>query len=90
MEVFIIWIALSFLAGYIAEQKWRSGIGFFFLSLILSPLVGIIAALVVASHKKTGEEDELRVGIDGRLERIPTSKPWPFLRRRHQDRGDRL
>ena len=51
MEIFIIYIALCFLAGIIASQKRRSGFGFFLLALLFSPLVGIIAALVVKSGR---------------------------------------
>ncbi len=45
MEVFLGWFVLSILAGAIAGSKGRSGVGFFFLSLFLSPLVGLIAAI---------------------------------------------
>jgi hypothetical protein len=50
MGIFVIWLALSILAGVIASQKGRSGMGFFLLSLVLSPLVGIIAALVAGQN----------------------------------------
>jgi uncharacterized membrane protein YeaQ/YmgE (transglycosylase-associated protein family) len=53
MEVFILWIALSILAGVLASNKGRSGWGFFFLSLILSPVIGLIAAAVVARDDST-------------------------------------
>ena len=49
MMVFIAWIGLSIIAGVIANNKGRSGPGLFFLSLLLSPLIGIIAALAVSS-----------------------------------------
>lgn len=49
MEVLFFWLFLSFVAGMIASRRGRSGIGFFLLSVILSPLVGIIMALVVRS-----------------------------------------
>jgi hypothetical protein len=42
----IIWIGLSIIAGYVGGKKGRSGIGFFLLSLILSPLIGLTWALV--------------------------------------------
>lgn len=40
-------LPLCGVAAYIASKKGRSGIGLFFLSLLLSPLVGIIVALVM-------------------------------------------
>lgn len=35
------------MAAYVASNKGRSGFGFFMLSLILSPLIGFIASLIV-------------------------------------------
>jgi hypothetical protein len=52
VEIFIVWLALSIVAGIIAAKKGRSGFGFFVLSLLLSPLIGIPAALVT----KTSEQ----------------------------------
>ena len=59
MEVFAIWLVLSILAGVIASQKGRSGVGFFLLSLVLSPLVGIIAALVAGQNTSRVEEKQI-------------------------------
>lgn len=44
MEWFIGWIVFSFVAAAIAGAKNRSTGGYFLLSLVLSPLVGIILA----------------------------------------------
>src|SRR5450755_1306646 len=43
--IFIVWLGLCGAAAYIAGNKGRSGLGIFFLSFFLSPLVGIIVAL---------------------------------------------
>ena len=48
MELIIFWLITSVLAGGIASNKGRSFMGFFLLALLLSPLVGIIAALIAA------------------------------------------
>lgn len=48
MTIFIFWLAFSILVGVYANSKGRSGAGFFFLSVILSPLVGIICALIAS------------------------------------------
>lgn len=48
MEIFIVFVALSIIAGVIASKKGRSGFGFFLLSLLLTPLVGILASLVAS------------------------------------------
>jgi len=44
MEYVALWIVFSIVAGIIAGAKGRSGFGYFLLSLILSPLIGLILA----------------------------------------------
>ena len=46
MLYFLSWIFFSGVAGAIADNKGRSSFGFFLLSIILSPIVGITCALV--------------------------------------------
>jgi hypothetical protein len=55
MEVavfFVIWLALCFAVGFYAEHKGRSGVGLFFLSFFLGPLVGFVAALDMQTNEK--------------------------------------
>ena len=49
MEFLIFWIFLSILVGAFASSKRRSGIAWFFLSLIISPLITFIIILVAGS-----------------------------------------
>ena len=42
----ILWIVFSVLVGVYASSKKRSGFGWFFLSLIISPLIGFIIVAV--------------------------------------------
>lgn len=58
----ILWVFLSAVAASIAQGKGRSGAGFFFLSIILSPLIGVIAALVAKPDKVHIENEELWSG----------------------------
>lgn len=60
MEIIIIWFGLSFIAGYVASNKGRSGAGYFFLSLLLSPLIGLIAALVVKDDSEKVANNDLK------------------------------
>jgi len=60
--IFICWIIFSVVAGVIAAHKGRSGPGFFFLSLLLSPLIGIIAALVAKPNIAKVEEEKVQSG----------------------------
>ena len=52
----VVWIVLSILAGVGAKNKGRSFAGYFFLSLLLSPLIGLIAMAVIKPIEKKEEE----------------------------------
>ena len=54
--IVFFWICFSFLAAWIAADKGRSGVGFFFLSLLLSPLIGIIAACACQGRRDSIEQ----------------------------------
>jgi hypothetical protein len=59
---FFTWIALCFVAGALAGNKGRSSVGFFFLALFLSPLVGIIAAAVAKPNRQRIEGQQVQGG----------------------------
>jgi len=69
MEIFFFWFVLAVLVGVYAEKKGRSGIGFFFLSILLSPLLGFLIALVV---------DEQREEIEARRVDLGDRQKCPF------------
>jgi hypothetical protein len=48
--IFIVWLVFAILVGAFASSKGRSGVGFFFISVLLSPLIGFIIALCVKSR----------------------------------------
>jgi hypothetical protein len=48
---FIVWIGFSILVGWFASTKRRSGVGWFFLSLIISPLISFIIVAVIGVPK---------------------------------------
>lgn len=47
MEVFLLWSLLSFAVGIWASSRGRSGVGWFFFSMILSPLLGFVFVAVI-------------------------------------------
>lgn len=51
MEIAAAWIIFSVVVAVIAESRHRSRAGWFFLSLILSPLIGLILAVALPSLK---------------------------------------
>lgn len=51
MTAFLLWIGFAILVGVLASRHYnRSGIGYFFVSALLSPLIGAII-LLIAGHK---------------------------------------
>ena len=62
MEYIILWLGLSLVAGVVAANKGRSGFGFFLLSVLLSPLIGIPAALAARRDQTVVEKDLLSRG----------------------------
>ena len=46
MGIFIGWIIFSFIIGFIGKERKVGFAGAFFLSLLLSPLIGLIITLV--------------------------------------------
>lgn len=52
MEIFIFWIFFSIIVGWIASTKYRSGIGFFLLSILISPLLSLIIVLILPKNEE--------------------------------------
>ena len=55
--IFVLWVGLSAVAGVIANAKGRSGAGYFFLSLVVSPLIGLILACALPAIDPDGTSD---------------------------------
>jgi Na+/H+-dicarboxylate symporter len=56
IAIILFWVLLSILAGAGARNKGHSFVGYFLLSLVLSPLVGLIVMAVVKPAKPEAEE----------------------------------
>lgn len=59
MEIFFIWIVGCVIAGFIGSERSIGFWGAFFLSLVLSPLIGIIASLVSKSNEQANLEKQM-------------------------------
>ena len=59
----MFWLFLSIISGVIAGNKGRMAFGYFLLSVLLSPLIGIIVALVVSPNKDNLENRQLSKGM---------------------------
>ncbi len=52
MGILITWIILSALCGVYASSKGRSGMGYTFLSMLLSPVIGFIVVAIAGEKKE--------------------------------------
>ena len=62
MFYIVIWLVLAILVGVYANGKGRSGIVFFLLAIVLSPLIAFIIALVVKPDVHKVEEKAIQSG----------------------------
>jgi hypothetical protein len=52
ISAFMFWMIFAVLVGVYAGSKGRSGVGFFFLSFLVSPLVGLLIALLSSPNQE--------------------------------------
>jgi uncharacterized protein YlaI len=52
MEWFILWLAFSLIPAVIASKRGRSGIGWFFLGTLISPLIATVVVLALDDLSK--------------------------------------
>ena len=60
--ILLMWLVWCYIAGTIARNKGNSFAAAFFISILLSPLIGIIIASVQTRNEATVEEQRLRTG----------------------------
>lgn len=60
MVIFFFWVALALIIAAYANSKGRSAVGFFVLSLLLSPLIGFFIAAISSPER---EEVPKRSGL---------------------------
>jgi hypothetical protein len=59
-----VWILLSILAARIAEKKGRRGTFYFLVSLLLTPVVGLLMAAIAAPDQLKVEELRVKTGTE--------------------------
>ena len=48
----IAWVGLALVVGYVGDQRGRSGVGLFLLSIIASPIIGRLVAIALPVQPK--------------------------------------
>lgn len=57
MEVAVVWIVFAVLVGIAASSRGRSGFGWFLLSCIISPLIGLLVLIAMPTRGPGRAED---------------------------------
>lgn len=60
MEIVFLWLVFAVLVGVLAASRGRSGVGFFLLSAVLSPVVGLVIVLVSSDLKLAANKEAQR------------------------------
>ncbi|MCS3829513.1 putative paraquat-inducible protein A [Salinibacter ruber] len=50
---FLLWLALAGLVGYVANERNRNPAGWAFISILFSPLIGLLALIAAGDSKNT-------------------------------------
>jgi hypothetical protein len=56
----VTWLVLAGVVAYVASQRGRSVVGLFFLSLLLSPLVGFLVAIGLPVREPVSAQERAR------------------------------
>ena len=70
MEIIFVWLLLAAGIGFLANSRGRSGFGFFLLSAVLSPLLGLIVVLVISNKREEEKKEQIRIADEERKERL--------------------
>jgi len=80
MEVLLLWVILAAVVAVAASSRGRSGFGWFLISCILSPLIGLILVLVLPNlrHeellKKLAPRPAPRASLGGKVSRVTVDR----------------
>jgi hypothetical protein len=55
LALVIVYVAMAFIVAYVAGQKSRSKVAFFWLSIFLSPLIGLLVAIAIPRGHKNAK-----------------------------------
>ena len=68
ISILIFWFVGCLISGAIAGNKGRSTVGFFLIAALLSPILGIVIALIAKPDARKLEKQQLR---SGRVKKCP-------------------
>jgi hypothetical protein len=76
MEILLIWLPFSVIVGAVASSRGRDGFGWFLLSVLISPILSVLALLCTTNLKtlaiQKAQHEELMRALGG-----PSVPPAP-------------
>ena len=79
MEWFLFWLVFAVVVGVIAGSRGRSGVGWFFISVLISPLLGLILVMCLpAEAAPKHQASPMDVGKLARTAPAAKSEDAPF------------
>ena len=73
LGIVMVWLVLAVITGVLAASKHRSGVGYFFLALLLSPIIGL---LIVACLQPLEQTEAPALGTPGAAWQCPKCQYW--------------
>jgi hypothetical protein len=75
MAIFVFWLLFALVVAVAAESRGRFGLGWFFLAVLLSPLIGLILVLVLPNSR----HERLIADIAANRDNVrPDARSGPF------------
>jgi len=62
VEFIIFWLIFAILVAVYAGKQGRSGIGYFFLAVLLSPIIAFVILIIAGENREKAEEKKIDSG----------------------------
>lgn len=78
--IVLLWLSFAVVAAVAASSRGRNGFGWFVLSVLLSPLVGLILVLVMPNLKAETQHTELMRAFGRAPPPLPQAERWQAMK----------
>ncbi|WP_315759339.1 hypothetical protein [Bradyrhizobium sp. SZCCHNRI2007] len=91
MEILLLWLFFAFVVGIAANNRGRSGLGWFLIACVISPLLAIVLVLALSNLRRERRDEELlrlaaarqppplpKASLGGKATRVSIVRDEPF------------
>jgi Short C-terminal domain len=72
MEIFLLWIIFSVVIGYVGSKRKIGFFSAFLVSLLLSPIIGLLVTLVSKDIENEKQKEAFNILLQGMQQKQPT------------------